>query len=77
MTFGRYIETNTYAIVRNSFRKMSDLFEGFDASITYVIGVFHIIFIVLYFLRLWLRGPTTGSDNPKRLDGKLVVITGK
>ena len=77
MTFGRYIETNTYAIVRNSFRKMSDLFEGFDAGITYVIGVFHIIFIVLYFLRLWLRGLTIGSDNPKRLDGKLVVITGK
>ena len=24
-----------------------------------------------------MRGPTTGSDNPKRLDGKLVVITGK
>ena len=24
----------------------------------------------------WMQGPTKGSDNPKKLDGKLVVITG-
>ena len=46
-------------------------------SAAYVIGGVHFIFICFYFLRSWMRGPTTGSDNPKRLDGKLVVITGK
>ena len=50
---------------------------GFEAGASYYIGIFHIIFLILYFLRLYLRGPTTGSDNPKRLDGKLVVITGE
>jgi len=45
-------------------------------SAAYVIGGVHFIFICFYFLRSWMRGPTTGSDNPKRLDGKLVVITG-
>ena len=46
-------------------------------SAAYVIGGAHFIFICFYFLRSWMRGPTTGSDNPKRLEGKLVVITGK
>ena len=31
---------------------------------------------LLYLLRLWMQGPTKGSDNPKKLDGKTVVITG-
>lgn len=30
----------------------------------------------LYSLRLWMQGPTKGSDNPKQLTGKTVVITG-
>ncbi len=29
-----------------------------------------------FLLRRYLRGPTKGSDNPKRLDGRVVVITG-
>ena len=33
--------------------------------------------LALYLLRLWMQGPTRGSDNPKKLDGKTVVITGK
>ena len=41
------------------------------------IGVVLIIIILVFALRRWLRGPTKGSDNPKRLDGKTVVITGK
>jgi len=31
---------------------------------------------LLYLLRLWMQGPTKGSDNTKKLDGKTVVITG-
>ena len=53
---------------------MSDILEGIETSLPYYGGI---LFVMLYFLRLWLRGPTTGSDNPKRLDGKVVVITGK
>ena len=53
---------------------MSDLLEGLETGVFYYGGI---LFVLLYFLRLWLRGPTTGSDNPKRLDGKVVVITGK
>ncbi len=34
------------------------------------------VFIGIFLLRRWLRGPTKGSDNPKRLDGKTIVITG-
>merc|ERR1712047_96871 len=31
---------------------------------------------LLYLLRLWMQGPTKGSDNTKKLDGKTVAITG-
>ena len=27
-------------------------------------------------LKNWLQGPTSGSDNPKKLNGKIAVITG-
>ena len=33
--------------------------------------------LALFLLRLWMQGPTKGSDNPKKLNGKTVVITGK
>ena len=33
--------------------------------------------LLIYVFKLWLRGPTLGSDQRKRLDGKVVVITGK
>ena len=35
-----------------------------------------LFWIVLFVLRFYLRGPTTGSDNSARLDGKVVAITG-
>lgn len=35
-----------------------------------------ILAFLTHFLRMWLRGPTLGSDNRKRLDGKTVAITG-
>jgi len=36
-----------------------------------------VIPVALFFaLRRWFRGPTKGTDNPKRLDGRVVVITG-
>ena len=33
--------------------------------------------LLIYVLKLWLRGPTLGSDQRKNLDGKVVAITGK
>ncbi len=36
-----------------------------------------LILAFVFVLRRYLRGPTKGSDNIKRLDGKIVVITGK
>ncbi len=41
-----------------------------------VIGGLALIILIVFLLRRWLRGPTKGSDNPKRLDGKTIVITG-
>ena len=41
-----------------------------------LIGVPLVLFLMLYALKRWMQGPTKGSDNPKKLDGKLVVITG-
>ncbi len=41
-----------------------------------LIGIPGAIALILFLLRLWMRGPTTGSDSTKKLDGKLVVITG-
>ncbi len=37
-------------------------------SIVAVVLLF-VLFLVLF--RAWMRGPTKGSDNPKRLDGKV------
>ena len=42
-----------------------------------VIAGIVILTFLTHFLRMWLRGPTSGSDNRKRLDGKVVAITGK
>ena len=42
-----------------------------------LIGIPLVIFLILFALRMWMRGPTKGSDNTKKLDGKLVIITGK
>ena len=42
-----------------------------------LIGIPLVIFLILFALRMWMRGPTKGSDSTKKLDGKLVVITGK
>jgi hypothetical protein len=41
-----------------------------------IVGFIILLILVLIGFRLWMRGPTKGSDNPKRLDGKVVVITG-
>ena len=32
--------------------------------------------LLCYFLRLWIRGPTLGSDNKRRLHGCTIAITG-
>ena len=41
-----------------------------------LIGIPLVIFLIMFLIRKWMQGPTRGSDNPKKLDGKLVVITG-
>ena len=58
---------------------MAEYNEGEIAGIVIgcLIGIPGLIFLILFLLRLWMRGPTKGSDNTKKLDGKLVVITGK
>ena len=42
-----------------------------------VIAALVIVAFLTNFLKMWLRGPTCGSDCRKRLDGKVVAITGK
>ena len=36
-----------------------------------------LIAVLIYGLRIWLRGPTKGSDVNVNLEDKVVVITGK
>ena len=42
-----------------------------------VITAVLVLALLIYMFKLWLRGPTLGSDQRKRLDGKVVAITGK
>ncbi len=42
-----------------------------------IIGVILLLVIFIFLLRKYLQGPTKGSDNPKKLDDKVVVITGE
>ena len=42
-----------------------------------VIAAIVILTFLTHFLRMWLRGPSIGTDSRKRLDGKVVAITGK
>ena len=57
---------------------MESYTAGETAGITLgiIFGIALLLFLMLYALKLWMRGPSKGSDNPKKLDGKLVVITG-
>ena len=41
-----------------------------------IFGFLAFIFLVMVLLRFYIRRPTRGSDNPKTLHGKTVVITG-
>lgn len=41
-----------------------------------VITAILVLALLIHFFRLWIRGPLRGSDNKKRLDGKVVAITG-
>ena len=47
----------------------SDLIFASGIVIAFFIG----IFLICALLRLWWQGPAKGSDNPKRLDGKVRV----
>ena len=57
---------------------MADLTDGAIVGIVIgsIIGGLILIALLLYVLRVWLRGPTKGSDVDVRLDNKVVVITG-
>ncbi len=41
-----------------------------------ILGLVFIVVLIWFLVRRALRGPTKGSDNPKRLDSRVVVITG-
>ena len=57
---------------------MSDYTDGEVAGIVIgcLIGIPLLIFLIMFAIRRFMQGPTKGSDNTKKLDGKLVVITG-
>ena len=46
-------------------------------TIGLLVGIPLAFYLVLILARLYIRGPTKGTDNRKRLDGRLVVVTGK
>jgi hypothetical protein len=47
------------------------------AAVIGALAGFALLFVGLVFLfRIWMRGPTRGTDNKKKLDGKVVAITG-
>ena len=50
--------------------------ETAGIAIGVIFAIVLILFLILYAFKIWMQGPTKGSDNPKKLDGKLVVITG-
>ena len=41
-----------------------------------VIGTFLLGFIILYAIKIWMQGPTKGSDVNVSLENKVVAITG-
>ena len=51
---------------------------GVNATIVIcsLLGPFLALFLTLLFTRYYQRRITAGSDNPKQLQGKTVVITG-
>jgi len=46
------------------------------AVVCSLIGVPLVLFLLLFLLKKWMQGPTSGTDNQRRLDDKVVVITG-
>ena len=42
-----------------------------------IFGPIVLIFLIMVVMRLYIRKITAGSDNPKQISGKTVVITGK
>ena len=50
--------------------------ETAGIAIGIILAIVLVLFLMLYAFKIWMQGPTKGSDNPKKLDGKLVVITG-
>ena len=46
------------------------------AVICSLVGVPLVLFLLLYLLKKWMQGPTSGTDNQRKLDDKVIVITG-
>ena len=42
-----------------------------------IFGLVLLFLLILLCMRCYIRGPMKGSNHKKRLDGKVVVITGK
>ena len=40
-------------------------------------GTVTLVALSLAAIRKWIQGPTKGTDNPKRMDNRVVVITGE
>ena len=57
---------------------MSSLSDGEIAGIVIgaLVGGVLVLWLLLYLLKIWLRGPTKGSDVDVNLENKVVVITG-
>ena len=57
---------------------MSSLSDGEIAGIVIgaLVGGVLVLWLLLYLLKIWLRGPTKGSDVDVNLENKIVVITG-
>ena len=57
---------------------MSSLSDGEIAGIVIgaLVGGILVLWLLLYLLKIWLRGPTKGSDVDVNLENKVVVITG-
>ena len=70
------VETSGEAVVKTS--DTDTLTDGEVAGIAIgsVIGTFLLGLIILYAIKIWMQGPTKGSDINVSLENKVVAITG-
>ena len=61
---------------KEKYKKMSPLATA-GVAVGASVGTLAVLALSLFGIRRWIRGPTKGTDNPKRLDNRVVVITGR